>query len=200
MNSQAHLPFHRLILILLLLVFAGLSLDARAVDVKGVQVPSGIDIGGRSLVLNGTAVRTVWGFSVYVCALYVSEASESSEKIMKEDLLEKRVHITMLREVSKEKFTSTIRENIDTNFSNAEKTQFTKELQAFLDVFGEGADLKKGSTVNIDFFPEEGMLITVNGQTFDPIPGQEFYHAILRLWIGEPLQKSIKSGLLKTSE
>ena len=42
--------------------------------------------------------------------------------------------------------------------------------------------------------------IFLGNKELDVIPGDEFYHALLRLWIGEPLQKSIKEGLLGTGK
>jgi hypothetical protein len=59
-----------------------------------------------------------------------------------------------------------------------------------------GKDLTRGSVVNIDYIPEQGMLILVDETVLEIIPGKEFHHAILRLWIGSPPQQSIKTGLL----
>lgn len=165
-------------------------------EVKGVEVPDEITCGDCKLVLNGTAVRSVWGFKVYVAGLYLAEPSRDQEAIMNQDRAGKRVHMTMLREVTGDKFEATILDNIDTNFSVAEKQQFAGELKQFLGCFNNGTVLKKGSVVNIDYVPEQGTLISINGSVFDAIPGEDFYHAVLRLWIGKPPQESVKHGLL----
>jgi len=196
MKQQASLLFFRTLVLSGILAFASHGSDVSALEIKGATVPSQISCGESSLVLNGTAVRSHWGFNVYVCALYLAEKSNSDAQIMTEDTNGKRVHISMLRGVSKEKFESTIRGNIDTNFSAEEKKVFAIELEAFLDAFGGGKDLAKGSVVNIDYIPEQGMSISVDDTVLDVIPGKEFYHAILRLWIGSPPQQSIKTGLL----
>ena len=163
---------------------------------KGVDVPGEITCGEAQLVLNGTAVRKKYGFSVYVVALYLNSPKNDHKDIMTRDRLGKRVHITMLRQVSGETFNSTIQKNIDTNFSDSEREEFASELEDFMACFDSGAILGEGSVVNIDFLPGVGTEIAVNGHVNDIIPGEEFYHAVLRLWIGDPPQESLKTGLL----
>lgn len=153
-------------------------------------------VGDRQLVLNGTAVRSVWGFSVYHIGLFLSERSGDENVIINENRAPKRVRITMLREVDKEQFTGTVRESIDRNFTDGEKRRFAAEIAAFFTLFHNGEGLKKGGVVTIDFLPEKGMVVAYDGSPLGEISGRDFYHAILRLWIGKPLQKSIKDGLL----
>jgi hypothetical protein len=170
-----------------------------AAEIKGLPFPEEICLADCGLVLNGTAVRTVFGFKVYVVGLYLAERSDNHEAIMTKDPGGKRVHISMLREVSAERFESTIQETVDTNFSDAEKERFASELKAFLSCFGGGSVLDTGSEVIIDFLPGQGMLVSVDGHEFDLISGGDFYHAILRLWLGKPPQESLKNGLLGKS-
>ena len=76
-------------------------------------------------------------------------------------------------------------------------TKVLAALAAFaLVLVASEASAQKGGVITIDYLPGKGMIIGVNDQQFEPIPGDEFYHTLLRLWIGEPLQKSIKDGLL----
>lgn len=175
-------------------LFAGAN--ASGVEVKGVKVPHQVTCADCPLVLNGTAVRKKYGFSVYVAALYLNEKTRDHQHIMERDLLGKRVNITMLREVGTDTFNSTIQKNIDSNFSAAEKQGFSDELKKFFACFDGGSELKKGSVINIDYVPESGTMVTVDGCVYDAIPGKDFYHAILRLWIGKPPQESLKTGLL----
>ena len=167
-----------------------------AAEVKGVEVPDEIHRSDCKLVLNGTAVRSVWGFKVYVAGLYLAEPSGDHEAIMTQDRAGKRVHMTMLREVSGDRFESTIMDNINTNFSAGEKQQFASELKQFLGCFDTNTVLEKGSVVNVDYHPGQGTLVSVDGRVYDAIPGEDFYHAVLRLWIGTPPQESLKHGLL----
>ena len=173
-----------------------LSPSVTAAEVKGVHFPEETATGGCGLVLNGTAVRSVWGFKVYAVGLYLAQRNDDDEAIMTRDPGGKRVHISMLRDVSANKFQSTIEENIDTNFTGEEKARFASKLKAFLDCFRSGPELETGSEVIIDYLPNQGMQVSVDNHDFDLIPGADFYHAILRLWIGIPPQESVKHGLL----
>ena len=81
-----------------------LSPLAHALEIKGVRLPKRIKANENELVLNGGALRSVWGFKVYVAGLYLKKNSKDEKHIMAEDRESKRIHITMLREVSGKKF------------------------------------------------------------------------------------------------
>lgn len=148
------------------------------------------------LVLNGTATRSVWGFGVYRIGLFLNERSTDVDRITASNRAPKRVRIAMLREVSEEQFADTVRTSIDRNFSDDEKKRFAQELATFLGAFRNGTDLREGSVVTIDYLPGKGMSMGLDDRPIGSIPGDEFYHAILRLWLGKPLQPSIRTGLL----
>jgi len=172
-------------------------LPAGAVEIRGVIIPNKIKIADSKLVLNGSATRTKWGFGVYVVALYLTKTNRNEKTIMGKDPHGKRLHITMLRKVSAKKFESTIWKNIEHNFTTEEKTRFATHLKKFMHCFDSGAKLTKGVIINIDYLPGQGTLVTVNGRKADVIPNHDFYHALLRLWIGDPPQASVKKGLLE---
>jgi hypothetical protein len=55
-----------------------------------------------------------------------------------------------------------------------------------------------GSTIQFDWIPEKGTQLSVNGQAKGKeIAGEDFYTALLRVWLGkDPVQDDIKNGLL----
>ncbi len=79
------------------------------------------EIGGRNLVLNGEATRTVWGFEVYKIRLYLPETMREADKILGSKGEAKRIEIVMERSVDEEQFSYTVQQNIDNNFSEEEK-------------------------------------------------------------------------------
>jgi hypothetical protein len=160
------------------------------------ELPPAAEVGGARLVLNGSALRTVWGFEVYRIGLFLASPVADADAILRTDRNPKRVHIIMLRSVSADQFTGTVQESIDRNFSPAEKELFAAELSQFLGFFHGGSDLRPGSEVVLDFDPARGMVASVDGREAGAIPGPDFYHAILRLWLAKPLQASIREGLL----
>lgn len=176
-------------------ILGGFSPSSNAEHVKGILVPKIVACGTNKLHLNGTAIRAKWGFHVYVVALYMTKVNRGADAIML-DRDPKRIHITMLHGVSEKRFVSTIEKNIDVNFSAEEKVKYAKGLTDFMACFHGGTSLKKYSTINIDYLPGKGMQVTVDGSKFEIIPGDDFYHAIMRLWIGDPPQLSLKTGLV----
>lgn len=156
-----------------------------------------VKVTGDQLKLNGTATRTVLGgaVKVYQVGLYVTNPSKD-EKAIYACRDKKRVQIKMLREVSGKKFESTVRKNIAQNYSEAEQKKFSKLTEQFLGCFVEKT-LAKNSVVDIDFIPGQGTEVLIDRKRVDLIPSDDYYHVLLRLWIGDPLQKSIKEGLLK---
>ena len=174
------------------------SADARGSKSRGTKtgIPSRVSIGEKNLVLNGHKMRYKWGFEVYEAGLFLSEKCKCEKKIMTENREPKRVHITMRRDVESEKFTGSIQESINGNFTGTEKKKFASELKSFLGSFSIFPTLKKDTVIAIDYVPQTGTVITVNGKKTEPIPGDEFYHCVLRFWIGNPNQESMKPGLL----
>lgn len=168
-----------------------LTLSARA-----SEFPAQVTVDGRNLVLNGSATRTVWGFGIYHIGLFLPERNNDAPAILANDGKPKRIHIRMIREVGKQRFTGTVQQSLDQNFNAAEASRFAAEIAAFLAFFQHGEGLKDGTEITIDFIPDRGMVAAKDGRELGVIPGGEFYHKILSLWIGKPLQKSIKDGLL----
>ncbi len=179
----------------ILLISGSICSTSKADHVKGIIVPRIVASQKNKLELNGTAVRSKWGLNVYVVALYLTERIHDAEAIMK-NRDPKRIHITMLHSVSKRRFVSTIEKNIAVNFSSEEKVKFATQLKAFMACFHGGTSLKKFSTIDVDFIPGKGMQVAVDGNNFVMIPDDDFYHAIMRLWIGDPPQASLKTGLV----
>jgi Asp-tRNA(Asn)/Glu-tRNA(Gln) amidotransferase C subunit len=164
------------------------------------EAPTVAPTNNSALVLNGEATRTVWGFEVYKIRLYLHEIVREAEKILGAKEHPKRIEITMVRAVDEEQFTSTVQQSIDNNFTAEEKEKFSGQLSEFLGCFNKGADLKPGNVITIDFTPAKGTVVQLDGRTLDTIPSADFYHALLRLWIGKPLQKSIKDGLVGAAD
>jgi hypothetical protein len=58
--------------------------------------------------------------------------------------------------------------------------------------------LKKKDVVDLDFLPERGLQLGLNGRPRgEPVPGSDLYTAMLRCFIGErPTDPELKQGLL----
>lgn len=177
-------------------LFLLMNSTSHSAETGGIEFPNRIELSKQALVLNGLATRSVFGVRVYEAGLYVSKATSDAEEILRKNEAPKRLRLVMQRAVEEDKFSSAVRDNIARNFSDAELGKFSKDFDAFFKCFENGPKLDKGTEVCIDYLPGEGTIVRVAGQNLQVIPGHEFYHALLLLWIGNPLQSSIKTGLL----
>jgi hypothetical protein len=59
-------------------------------------------------------------------------------------------------------------------------------------------EAKKGMAITLDWLPGTGTQMTVNGKPGGaPIAGEDFYRALLRIWLGpRPVQDDLKKALL----
>jgi Chalcone isomerase-like len=169
---------------------------ASALDVNGVQVPDTTRVGAADLVLNGAGLRTRAIFKVYVGALYVPEKKTSAAEVLAQKGA-KRVALHLLRDLSAEQVAGAL-DNMGDNLSEAEREKLKPqiaELKATMESVGEA---KEKSIITIDFVPGSGTRVALNGaQKGKTIAGDDFYAALLRIWIGDkPVDRDLKSGML----
>jgi len=178
-------------LALMLLVWA---LPVSALEVAGVNVADKAKVGASELVLNGAGIRTRAIFKVYVGALYLTEKKAAAADVLAQKGA-KRVALTMLRELSAQQLNEAFDGGIQANHSAAEVEAMKPRIAELLSLFTDG---KKGDVILIDFLPESGTVVSVNGAAKGkPIPGEDFYRALLRIWLGDkPVDGDLKKGLL----
>jgi hypothetical protein len=185
------------------LIFAAMLVcalgGARAAEVAGVKLDDRLRLapGGPELVLNGAGIRTRAIFKVYAAGLYLTEKKGTTGEVLAL-AGPKRVGMTMLRDLSAQQLSEALAEGIRNNSSAAEQEALkarVDELVAIMNALGEA---KKGDVILLDFLPDSGTRVTVNGQPRGkPIAGDDFYRALLRIWLGDkPVDSELKKGML----
>ncbi len=57
--------------------------------------------------------------------------------------------------------------------------------------------INKGSVVHLDYIPGAGTRVTVNGEESITIPGEDFFRAMLHIWIGDkPVDGRLRDAML----
>jgi hypothetical protein len=185
---------------LLLLSVCGAALAAEVAGVK-VDEKSQVTATGPELVLNGAGLRTKAIFKVYVAGLYLTEKKTSAAEVL---ALKgpKRVLLTTVRDLSADQFLDAIHDGLMDNNNAADLERLKPQRDAFDAILIAVKEAKKGSTIAIDFLPESGTRVTVNGEAKGAvIGGEEFYIALLRVWLGEkPVESSLKRAMLGGSQ
>ncbi len=179
------------------LAAAALVCHAQPIDIEGVKFEPTAQVGGQVLQLNGAGVRTRAIFKVYAAGLYVPQKANSAAALLAQKG-PRRIEIHMLRNVDADTFAEALIDGLKANHTEQQlaalKTQ-TDALVANLKAIGEA---KKGNAIFFEFTPESGTRIVVNGQQKGTaIPGEDFFTAVLRIWIGDkPADGGLKKGLV----
>ena len=169
-----------------------------AADVAGITLAETIQAGGGvPLVLNGVGLRKRAIFQVYAIGLYLPAKKSSAAEVLAL-AGPKRVAIHMLRDVGADQFTEALADGIRQNHSEAEAMALEPRLKELAAIMGEIKEAKKGMAIALDWRPQEGTQVLIDGKPAGKaIAGEDFYRGLLRIWLGEdPVQADLKKALL----
>ena len=179
----------------LVLLFA--ALPALAAEVAGVKVEDRVRLESSELVLNGAGLRTKYFLSIYVAGLYLPEKKASAVDVLALTGA-KRISMRLMRGLSAKQLTDALELGIRANTTTAEREALKGRLGELTDIMNTIHSAKEGDLITLDWLPGAGTRITLNGEhRGGVIAGEDFYRALLRIWLGdEPAQESLKKALL----
>jgi hypothetical protein len=165
---------------------------AAAREVAGVAVAETVDVGGRTLRLNGAGLRTRWFFKVYVAALYLPTPARSTEEALAPESPRAFV-MQFLRDVSREKLVAALDQGFRTNAG--EKAQSAApQIARLLEVV---KSMHAGDRLTFTYEPGRGSTVTMTDGTVAHFDGRDFADAFLLLWLGpRPPRQELKRALL----
>lgn len=169
-----------------------------SVEVEGLQVSTSAKVAGAELQLNGAGVRAWSFYKAYVAALYLPKKTSSAADDVGQTGA-KRVQLRILMTVPgsagylADAFTGGIKKRV-----SAEQYDQMKDRIDTFDKMVRGMDVKKGDVVNLDFVPDAGLTVTVNGKPLgNPVPGNDLYSAMLKIWVGDDAKdKPLRAAML----
>lgn len=178
------------------LVFCG-ALQAQPLEIEGVKLELLAQVGSASLSLNGAGVRTKAIFKVYVAGLYVPQKASDPAKLLAQSGA-RRISLTLLRNVDADTLVDSLNEGLKNNHTSEQLAAMAPQIAILNANLKAAGEAKKGDVIYLDYLPEAGTRVTVNGQVRGvSMPGDDFYRAVLRIWIGDkPADSSLKKGLL----
>jgi hypothetical protein len=173
-------------------------LQAHGAELEGVRLEDRIRVDGQELQLNGLAVRTRFIFQVYVAGLYLP-AKATAARVAIESPGPKRIILVMLRDASAEQFVESIEAGMRANNSEAQIAAVKTQVDQLLAMIRAVGQSKKGARIVLDYAPSDGgTTLFVDGLAQgQPMTGEAFFQALLRIWLGEdPVQPDLKEALL----
>ena len=166
---------------------------AHGKECKGVSFPDQVQVAGSALSLNGLGLRqaTVFKVNVYVAALYVAKTSNDANAILASNT-PKEIVLHFVRNVSAD--------DVAKGWNEAFEKNAKSELPALKDriamLNGWMADLKSGERLTFVYTPDAGVQVDVNGKVKGAIKGDDFAKAFFSIWLGDPPNPEIKTGML----
>lgn len=171
-----------------------------ALDVSGVKFEDKARVGAGDTVINGGGVRKRAFFKVYAIGLYLPQkAATAADAINAKGA--KRIAIVTLRDLTAEQFVDALIEALKNNHDEAALKALQPKIDQFRTTMLTIGNAPEKSAVTLDWLPESGTRLTFNGaQKGADIPGEDFYRALLRIWLGDkPAQDDLKEQLLGKS-
>lgn len=168
-----------------------------AADGRAVPMAPKVLVEGHDLHLNGAGVRRMYAFDVYAIGLYLSRRTASAEAAI-DTYGTKRIAMTFLREVSAQSLVDALYEGIRDGSTEAEFARVKPYADALAQIMLPLRKAGKGETVALDYLPQRGSQVVVNGRAVGPpVPSHDLYRALMRIWLGEkPVDAGLKRALL----
>lgn len=186
---------------LLAIFLLTLSLSASAaLEVGDVKFEDKAKVGAGDTVINGAGMRKVLFIKGYAMALYLPQKTAAAADVLAMKGA-KRVRIVLLRESSGETFAEALPSGIRKNHSEQEVAPLSARIEALKATLLSITTLPKGAVIHFDWLPEVAggvTRLTINGEKKgEDIAGEDFYRAVLKIWLGEqPVQADLKEHLL----
>ena len=184
--------------IALLAVLFSISINAR--QLGDVSLPDSVVVDGTdtALPLNGMGYRSKFIFKVYVGALYTQSKVKSRDAVQALTGPKRIVMHMVYDEVSSKKMAAAFNEGFEENTTDEQLEKLKARIQTLISYF---PDLKKGNSVLLDYVPQAGTRVTINGEEKAVITGADFYSALLDIWLGEePADEELKEAMLGEDE
>ena len=166
---------------------------AWAAECIGVTMPDEYKLGADTLVLNGLGARlaTPLKVKVYVAGLYLKEHIHDPAAIITTDQ-PRYLELDFVRNVSKDDITEAWTDGFKKNAGDKYAS-----LAPRVDTLNQAmVELPKGSKLSFSYQPDKGTDVSIDGVSKAVIPGADFASALISIWLGDPPNKEVKTGLL----
>jgi len=181
-----------LISAIVVLIFGVQSVAAR--EIAGVAVPESVTLKNKALVLNGAGIRKKLFMKIYVCALYLTAKRTAASEILADPEAKRIVMSFLYKEVGVERQVEGWNKGFRDNNSGEELKGLQDRINLFNSLF---TTVRKGDVIRFDYMPEEGTQVWINDTLNGTVPGEDFFAALLKIWLGpKPAEANLKDALL----
>jgi len=188
--------WHGLVALVAVAAVVFVCLAAQAAEFDGVQIPDTMQVGGKTLQLNGFGRRDyailVLKIPIYVASLYLEHPSSNPEQIMRSPetkLLIVRFEHNVSAERARKSWSDGLQNNCVSpcHLDPADVQQFLAEVPA----------MQAGDVFTL-LFTRQGATVALGGRQIGVIPKPQFADAMLATFLGpRPALPRLKEDLLR---
>ncbi len=165
-------------------------------ELAGVVMPDQVQVGGKTLVLNGMGIRKKLWIKVYVGGLYLERPTHDAAEAIAAPGYKRVVMHFLTNKATKKRMDRAWWEGFEKN-SPEMVDALRGRIEQLVGFFG---DMKVGDEIVFTFDPEGKVTAELNGQVKGEIQGKDFAQALLKVWLGpHPPTEDLKAGLLGRS-
>jgi hypothetical protein len=180
--------------LVLLLLTAGFTAPASALEVGGTSIPETYSAMGTDLSLNGAGTRSKWFIDLYVGGLYLPGKMSDGQAVINADEPQAITLHIVSGMITSEKMKEATIDGFESS-TGGDLSGIQSDVDAFLDVFSE--EIVEGDVFDLVYLPGEGIRVMKNGEARDTIEGLAFKKALFGIWLSdEPAQEDLKEKML----
>lgn len=171
-----------------------------AANVAGIELPESTRVtpDGPALHLNGAGERKIWMLDIYAMGLYLPQRARSMLEVLAQNG-PKRMLMIMLRDnITASQVHDQVIARLGDGSQPNEMSMMKQRINELDRIIQSEAVINRGGTIALDYIPDQGTVIRVNDQMKGkPIKGEDFYGALLRIWLGQGAKSaSLRDALL----
>jgi len=185
----------RMSVALFFFLFVFSTISAAAAEIEGVTFPAEKEIKGKTLSLNGTALRKKFVFiKVYAGGFYLENPTQNAEKA----IMSEQVKYFYLHYLTNKATAEKIQHGFIEAMKKANPADLFKKHRDDIERYASwlDEDMKVGSTSESVYVPGEGLTLMLNGKTKGTIKGREFARMYYRYNLGEKADENVRKGYL----
>ena len=172
------------------------SFTVTAMEIEGVDIADTLSLpnSGPTLVLNGASIREKFFMDIYIGALYLESKTTDAKTILNDTGAASVLMHFLYSEVSKEKLTDAWTDGFESNTSHKTMEAIEERVMMFNKMF---RTVHEGDVIRIDYLPDSGTHVRINGEWRGTVEGNDFFRALLAIWLGDrPITKALRKGML----
>lgn len=181
--------------VLLFSLVTGVS-TASAAGSSDTRIPGVVRLANTDteLLLNGSGIRKKFFMDIYIGALYLPATTGDVQAILSDTgPASVRMHF-LYQEVGKQKIVDGWHDGLSDNLSAADYAALQPQLEQFNSLF---RTVHRDDVISIDYSPDTGTEVRINNERRGSVAGNEFFRALLRVWLGSrPVSKALKQDML----